>query len=425
MKLRYQVVFALVLSGAVFGQEFRGAISGAVTDPAGGTIAGAKVTVTEIRTNTRVEATTESTGQYTAPFLLPGDYDVAVKMAGFKEYVRKGIHVGAGERPVIDIRLDVGDATVSVEVTAEVPLVNSENASIGHAITTKEVEDLPLNGGSPWMLSQLEIGVIYSPFNSNASVVQTYDSSNNFSIAGTPTQSSEMLLNGAPNATWDMRSAYTPPKDAVQEVRTTVLNTDASFGHTRGGTINMVMKIGNQRIARQHVGEHAAVQPHRQQLLQQCQGSRESADALQSVRSHGGRSGLSSEGVERQGQAVLVLRLAARQEHAAVHQFHQRTDRGRKARRFFADPADGRDAALRPVQRLAERQRDRAAAASGQHHSHQPDQSDHAAVPEILPGAECERRATPPAGRMDISITAPPRPTATWRTTNRCSSITT
>src|SRR2546423_755181 len=116
------------------------------------------------------------------------------------------------------------------------------------AITTKEVEDLPLNGGSPWMLAQLEIGVIYTPFNSTSSVQQSYDSSNNFSIAGTPTQSSEMLLNGAPNATWDMRSAFTPPKDAVQEVRTTVLNTDASFGHTRGGTINMVMKSGTNQL---------------------------------------------------------------------------------------------------------------------------------------------------------------------------------
>ena len=252
MKVRYHVVFAalctLMLPLAISAQEFRGAISGAVTDATGATVAGAKVTVTETNTNTKVETVTEPTGQYTAPFLLPGDYEVSVRMAGFKEFVRKGIHVGAGERPVIDIRLDVGDATVSVEVTAEAPLVNNENASVGHAITTKEVEDLPLNGGSPWMLSQLEIGVIYSPFNSNASVVQTYDSSNNFSIAGTPTQSSEMLLNGAPNATWDMRSAYTPPKDAVQEVRTTVLNTDASFGHTRGGTINMVMKSGTNEL---------------------------------------------------------------------------------------------------------------------------------------------------------------------------------
>jgi Carboxypeptidase regulatory-like domain len=248
MKLRYLVVITLTAAGAMFAQEFRGAISGAVTDATGAAIAGAKVTATETRTNTKIETVSEGTGQYTTPFLLPGDYDVSVNMAGFKEFVRKGIHVGAGERPRIDIRLDVGDAAQSVEVTAEAPLVNNENASVGHAITTKEVEDLPLNGGSPWMLAQLEIGVIYSPFNSNSSVQQTYDSSNNFSIAGTPTQSSEMLLNGAPNATWDLRSAFTPPKDAVQEVRTTVLNTDASFGHTRGGTINMVMKSGTNEL---------------------------------------------------------------------------------------------------------------------------------------------------------------------------------
>ena len=169
---------------------------------------------------------------------------------------------------------------VSVEVTAEAPLVNNENASVGHAITTKEVEDLPLNGGSPWMLSQLEIGVIYSPFNSNASVVQTYDSSNNFSIAGTPTQSSEMLLNGAPNATWDMRSAYTPPKDAVQEVRTTVLNTRRQFRAYPRRHHQYGDEVGDQRIAWQHVGKHAALQPHGQQLLQQRQGAGEPADAL-------------------------------------------------------------------------------------------------------------------------------------------------
>ena len=81
---------------AISAQEFRGAISGAVTDATGSTVAGAKITVTETNTNTRIETATEPTGQYTAPFLLPGDYEVSVRMAGFKEFVRKGIHVGAG-----------------------------------------------------------------------------------------------------------------------------------------------------------------------------------------------------------------------------------------------------------------------------------------------------------------------------------------
>ncbi len=251
MKCSLVAALVVTLPLALYSQEFRGTISGAVTDATGASVAGAKITVTETHTNVKTQAASESTGQYTVPFLMAGDYDVAAQMHGFKEFIRKGVHLGAGDRPTIDIALQIGDASQSVEVTAEVALVSSESASVGTAISTKEVEDLPLNGGSPLMLAQLEMGVIYSPFTSNGTasgVVQTYDSSNNFSIAGTPTQASEMLLNGAPDATWDMRSAYTPPKDAVQQVSAKVVDTDAGFGHTRGGTINQVLKSGTNQL---------------------------------------------------------------------------------------------------------------------------------------------------------------------------------
>ncbi len=248
MKLRLLAILVLAAPLAMLSQEFRGTISGAVTDPTNSVIAGAKVTVLEVHTGTKVQTVSESTGLYTAPFLLPGDYDITVQVPGFKEAVRKGVHLGAGEHPVIDVHLEVGDTSQSISITAEAPMVNNENASVGGAITTKEVEDLPLSGGSPWMLAQLEMGVIMGQFNSTSNTVQTYDSSNSFSIAGTPTQSSELLLNGAPDATWDMRSAYTPPKDAVQEVRVKVVDTDAGFGHTRGGTVNMIMKGGTNQL---------------------------------------------------------------------------------------------------------------------------------------------------------------------------------
>ncbi len=229
-------------------QEFRGTIRGTVTDASGASVAAAKVAVAETQTGSKTRSETDGNGQYTAQFLLPGDYDVTVEAAGFQSAVRRGIHVGAGDHIDIDVRLALGDTAQSIEVTAEAPLVNSDNASLGQAITTKEVEDFPINGRSPLMLAQLAIGVIVSPFNSTSTVVQPYDSSNNFSIGGTPTQSSEMLLNGAPNATWDMRSAYTAPQDAVQEVRVKVLDTDAAFGHTRGGTINQVLKTGTNTL---------------------------------------------------------------------------------------------------------------------------------------------------------------------------------
>src|ERR1035438_6955584 len=245
---KIMLVLALSSPIAVFAQEFRAAISGTVTDPSGAPVPGAKITVTETRTSTKNQAVSDNTGKYNILFLLPGDYDISVQSQGFKDYIRKALHLGAGDHPVIDVPLNIGDAAQTVEVTADIPLVNSENASVGQAITTKEVEDFPLNGRSPLMLAQLGIGVIMSPFNSTSTVQQPYDRSNPFSIGGTPTQTSEIMLDGSPNATWDNRSAYTPPVDAVQEVRVKAFDSDAGFGHTNGGTINMVLKTGTNRI---------------------------------------------------------------------------------------------------------------------------------------------------------------------------------
>ena len=243
-----KVLFLVLLCAAARAQEFRGTIAGTVTDASGSAVAGAKISITGTQTGAALQVVSENSGQYNALFLLPGDYDVQVQAPGFKEFVRRGVHVGAGDHIAIDVHLEVGDRAQAIEVTADAPLLNSENSSVGQAITTKEVEDFPLNGRSPLMLAQLAIGVIPSPFNSASTVQQPYDSANQWSIGGTPTQSSEMLLDGAPNATWDMRSAYTPPVDAVQEVRVKAFDSDSAFGHTGGGTINQVLKSGSNTI---------------------------------------------------------------------------------------------------------------------------------------------------------------------------------
>jgi hypothetical protein len=241
------VAFALAISLATFAQEYRGTISGAVTDPTGAVIAGAKVTVTEINTGTKVDTVSENSGQYNAPFLAPGEYSIAVKMAGFKEFVRKGVNVGAGEHPVIDIRLDVGDASQSVEVTADAGILNTENASAGQAITTKEVEDLPLNGGTPMALASLSLGVIGT---GQPGLIHPFDSGGaaGWAVGGGYAQTSELLVDGSPNATWDGRLAYSLPKDAVQEVRVKAFDADASYGHTGGGTLNQIMKTGTNSL---------------------------------------------------------------------------------------------------------------------------------------------------------------------------------
>jgi hypothetical protein len=247
MKRSHAAVLALFLPLAAFGQEFRGTISGQVTDPTGASVAGAKVVATEINTGTKTQTVSESTGQYNLPFLAPGQYEVSAQMQGFKEALRKDIHLGAGDHPVIDIRLDVGDMNQSVQVTADAPLLNTENGSTGQAITTKEVEDIPLNGGTPLMVAQYALGVVAT---GTPTLVHPFDLGGPaaFSIAGTPSQTSELLVDGVPDATWDGRVAYNPPRDAVQEVRVKAFDADASFGHTGGGTVNQTLKSGTNGL---------------------------------------------------------------------------------------------------------------------------------------------------------------------------------
>jgi carboxypeptidase family protein len=232
---------------ALFSQEFRGTISGAVTDPTGAMIGGARIAITETNTGTKTPTVSDATGQYVAPFLLPGDYSISVQMQGFREFIRNGVHVGAGDKVVIDARLELGDVAQSLEVTADASLLNTENASLGQAITSKEVAELPINGRTPIMAANLALGVISY---GQPGLVHPFDAQTaaGWSVGGAYTQTSETLINGSPNATWDGRLAYSPPQDAVQEVRIKASDTDAAFGHTGGGTLNQVTKGGTNSL---------------------------------------------------------------------------------------------------------------------------------------------------------------------------------
>ncbi|HTV82247.1 MAG TPA: carboxypeptidase regulatory-like domain-containing protein [Acidobacteriaceae bacterium] len=228
-------------------QEFRATISGTVTDPSGAVVAGAQVTVRETNTGALARAISDSSGQYVVPFLLPGDYTITVKATGFKTLVRTGIGLQAQEHPEINLNLSVGQATQTVTVTAAAPLLDQENGSISTDISTRSVADLPLNGRAPAMLTELSVGVITEaapqishPFDNN--------NMNSWSIGGTPLQSSEVLLDGAPDETLLGSLAFSPSEDSVKEVSVQPFATDASFGHTIGGVLNQVTKSGTNHL---------------------------------------------------------------------------------------------------------------------------------------------------------------------------------
>jgi len=231
----------------MFAQEFRATVSGTVNDQGGAHIANAQVTATQIATGTKTQTVSNTEGQYTLPFLAPGTYSLTAELAGFKRYSLEKIELGSGDHPVIDIRLEIGDVATTLTVTESIPQLNSENAAVGGSITSKEVEDLPMNGRTPTVLASLSIGVVAT---GQPSLIHPFDSgaAAGWSIGGSFAQTNEIQLNGSPDATWDGRLAYSPPMDAVREVVVKAFNTDAAYGHTGGGTINQVLKSGTNTL---------------------------------------------------------------------------------------------------------------------------------------------------------------------------------
>ena len=228
-------------------QESRGTISGTVTDPTGAAIPGAQVTITETSSGTTSKTTSNGAGQYVVPFLLPGHYSIAVNKEGFKKAVRAGITLNASDHLIIDMKLQLGSAQQTVTVTAAAPLLNTSSASVGQTITTKQVADLPLNGRTPMMLSELAIGVLPT---GQPSQVHPFDNNgaSAWSIAGTPSQTSEILMDGAPDELWNYTLAYSPPQDTVKQVSVQAFDTNAAFGHTQAGVINQVLKSGGNKF---------------------------------------------------------------------------------------------------------------------------------------------------------------------------------
>lgn len=238
----------ICLTGFAIAQETRSTISGTVTDQTGAAIPSAKIAVTEIRTGVRTPSSTDATGSYSIPFLPPGQYELTADAPGFRPYLRKGLTLGASDHAVIDVQLAIGQASETVEVTADAPMLETANSSTGQSITTKQIEDFPLNGRNPMVVAELAMGVVATGNPSTPISPFANAAASGWSIGGTPSQTSEIMIDGAPNATWDGRVAYSPPQEAVQEVKVKAFDGDAGFGHTGGGTINKVMKTGTNTL---------------------------------------------------------------------------------------------------------------------------------------------------------------------------------
>jgi Carboxypeptidase regulatory-like domain len=244
---RCKFVLCCFICAAAWSQEFRATITGRVVDAQNAAVVNTKITATQIATGAKSETDSGADGTYTIPFLPPGTYRIEAQSPGFKHYVRGGLEVSTGERLGLDIHLELGQITETVNVTAEAPLLETATATTGQVIRSSQVENMPMNGRTPLVLAQLAMGVVPA---SDPRFNRPFDNAgpSGFSMGGAPAQQNELLVDGAPDTTKNLRVAYNPPVDAVAEVRVHAFEVDAAYGHTGGGTANVVLKSGTNSL---------------------------------------------------------------------------------------------------------------------------------------------------------------------------------
>ncbi|MCS6953467.1 MAG: carboxypeptidase regulatory-like domain-containing protein [Bryobacterales bacterium] len=228
-------------------QQFRGSVTGRVVDVQEAVVPNVVITATNLETQARYQTETNAAGQYTLPYLQPGPYRLEAEARGFKRYVRERIQVSANEPLSLDITLELGQVVETVTVTADAPVLTTATASTGQVITSRFIENLPMNGRTPLSLAQIAFGVI--PL-SDPRFQRPFDNAGpaDFSMGGAPGRTNELLLDGAPDTTRDRRVAYNPPVDSVTEVKVETFQADAAYGNTGGGTVNVVLRGGTNEF---------------------------------------------------------------------------------------------------------------------------------------------------------------------------------
>jgi len=263
----------VVLSALVAAQEYRALISGQVVDPSASAVPNATVTATNVDTNVNITTSTGADGHYVLAQVPLGRYTVTGEAAGFRKFTRAGLSVNVGDKVTVNIRLEVGDVTESVTVTAELLATETNRSVLGQLMDNKGVSELPLNGRQVFMLMQLLAGVIFTQqvFGATGfSGTRAWDVNGQWTIHGGLTNSNAFLVDGASINAGSGAWRFAPLVDGVEEFKVTAPSADASLGLSGGGVINMTMKSGGNTFhgtiseyLRNHIFDAVATQTNR------------------------------------------------------------------------------------------------------------------------------------------------------------------
>src|SRR5271157_4598608 len=256
MKLHLLIVLVLLSTALLVGQTFRGTILGSVTDPSGAFVAGATVKVRNLATGLERTTVTSGDGSYTVSELPIGTYSVTVTQTGFQTAVTNNVEVNVATDRRVDTQLKTGQVTQTVEVSGgDLAQIETQSNELGGVLTSRGVEDMPINGRDYTKLIFLNPGVAGSP----DQITDSPGSFGEFSMNGARGRSNNYLLDGT-----DMNDGYRNdpainqggvfavpsailPIGAVAEMKV-LSNFQPEYGRNAGAVVNIVTKSGTNAL---------------------------------------------------------------------------------------------------------------------------------------------------------------------------------
>jgi len=239
----------LLASESLRAQVDFGSIQGTIKDQSGAVIPGAKVTLTNEGTNLTVSANSGPDGGYMFTPVKIGSYAISAEAAGFSKAVQSHIALSIDQHLVVDLSLTPGVVTQTVEVTAAPPALQTQDASIGQVVTSRSVNDLPLNGRNFTFLAQVVAGV-------NTPQADTRGNAANgaFSANGLRPSQNNYLLDGIDNNSDNVdflngtNFVVLPPPDALSEFKVQTSDFSAQYGRAGGAIMNATIKAGTNGL---------------------------------------------------------------------------------------------------------------------------------------------------------------------------------
>ncbi len=237
-----------VAAGRLDGQEVTAAITGQVTDPTGAAVAGASVTATDKVRGTVWPTDTNAGGFYNLPRLPIGTYNLKVEAKGFQTYLQSDILLQLNDIARINVQMQLGAVTQTIEVTGQAPLLHTDTMQVGTVMNSRTVSEIPLGTRNFVVLTLLAPGVTATDPSSFNNGMRTAGGGRPY-VNGNRKEGNNFLLSGIDNnLVSDNLTAYQPNVDAISEFNMITNNAPAEFGNFQGGVINVEIKSGTNQF---------------------------------------------------------------------------------------------------------------------------------------------------------------------------------